>query len=156
MSDLTNVVLAFIVAGLTIATGLGLLVRATSQRSASASESPQQPSNMRIIDWFNSAVNIVMGVLLGIVIAGLAQLITTDFWLVAILIPILFAGLLLFDGLINGLLDKVFPSGIRPARKAQVPRPAPLLKRLSLPVGIVVGIALAQAGLGDKLIGIIW
>lgn len=155
MSDPTNVVLVFAVVGLTVATGVWLLVRANSQHSASSGKSLGELSDMRIIDWFNTAVNIGLGVLLGVVIVGLVQLITTGFWLIAILIPIIGAGLLLFDGLFNGLVDKIFPSGIRPARKSPVRRRAPLPKRLSLPVGIVVGVALAQAGLGDKLLGII-
>lgn len=155
MFDITNVVLSFTVVGFTVAAGVWFLARATSQRAAGSGECLGALSNMRTIDWFNAAVNVVVGVLLGIVIAGLVQLVTTGFWLVAILIPTLFAGLLLFDGLIDGLIDKVFPSGIRSARKPQVQRRAPLLKRLSLPVGIVVGVALAQAGLGDKLLGIL-
>ncbi len=156
MSELTNVVLIFTVVGLTIAAGVWFLVRANSQPSAGSGGATGDLSNMRIMDWFNTAVNIVVGVLLGIGIAGLVQLITTGFWFVAILIPILFAGVLLFDSLINGLVDRIFSTGIRSPRRPKARRRrAPLLKRLSLPVGILIGIALAQVGLGDPLLGII-
>lgn len=154
MSDLTNLILAFAVAGLTIAVGIWLLVRGQVGANNADSEPLGQLSDMGILDWINTALNLVLGVLLGNVIAGLVQLVATGFWVLAILMPVLFAGLLLFGGLIDGLVDRVFPSGIRPARKPKARRRLPLLRRLSLPVGIVVGVALAQVGLGDRLLTI--
>ncbi len=103
-------------------------------------------------DWFNAAVNLVLGVLLGLVIDGLAQLVTTAFWPVVVIIPLLFFAILLFDGLIDGLVEKVFPRGVRPARKTRPAKRTPLPRRLSLPVGLVLGVALARFGSGNVLI----
>lgn len=162
MSDLTIITLAFAGAGLTISLGVWLLVRtklgadrADPEQSDSGGDSSSERGSMQVNDWVNAAVNVVIGVLLGIAIVRLGQLITTAFWPVVVLIPILIGGFLLFDGLIDRLFDKVFPSGIRAARKSPARRRAPLPRLLSLPVGIVLGVALDWLGFGDRLLGII-
>lgn len=162
LSDPSNSTLAFAVVGFIVAVGVWLLVRAksrtdeaSSQQSDSGSGYTSQRGNMRANDWFNTALNIVMGTLLGIVVAGLGQKLATNFWLTVILTLILVAGFLGFNGLIDGLIDKIFPSGIRSARKPQARRRTPLLRLLSLPIGIVLGVALALLGLGDSLLDMI-
>ena len=70
---------------------------------------------MQIFDWVNAAENVAIGVLLGIAIIRLGQLTMTAFWSVAVLIPMLLAGIFLFDRLIDWLFDRVFPSRIRAA-----------------------------------------
>ncbi len=109
------------------------------------------PVFMRAGDWANAAVNLVVGVLLGVAINGLVQLISTGSWFLAVLIAVLstvFLLLLWFDG----LFDKVFPSGVQPARKPQM-LPKPLARRLSLPAGLILGVILASLGLDEWLLG---
>ncbi len=96
-----------------------------------------------------------MAALFGIIVAGLGQKLTTNFWLIAIFAPILFGGFLLLDGFISGLIDQVFPSRIRPARKLLAERRKPLPRLLSLPGGIFLGVVLVWLGLGGSLLEMI-
>ena len=48
---------------------------------------------------------------------------------------------------------KLLPSGIRPARKPESARKTLLLRRLSLPAGLVLGVVLGSLGLDDYLSG---
>lgn len=111
---------------------------------------------MQISNWFNAAVNVAIGIFVGIVIAQLGRLIALGFWPIAIILLILIAGYLLFEGMFNRLVDKVFPSGIRPARKPTTRRRAPLPRLLSLPVGIILGVALDWLGLSEGLLALIY
>jgi hypothetical protein len=104
-------------------------------------------------DWANAAVNVVIGVFLGIVINGLVQLISTGLWFVAVLIVMLAGVLLLLESWFDDLFEKVFPSGIRPVRKSQKMRKATLTRRLSLSSGLVLGIVLAGLGLDARILG---
>ena len=96
--------------------------------------------------WASAAVNLVIGVLLGVAINGLARLMFSGAWLAVINLLILFAALSLIVWLHDRLGDWLFPSGIRPARKPEKARRKPLFRRLSLPAGLVLGIVLAGLG----------
>lgn len=106
---------------------------------------------MQSNDWFNAAINFVAGVLLGVVIDGLRPQLTSNFWLVAILVPMVFSGIVLFDRLFEGLFDKVFSSGIRSAKRPLPKRRAPLPRLLALPLGVTLGLASAWFGVGASL-----
>lgn len=108
---------------------------------------------MEVGDWANTAVNLVLGVFVGIAIHGLMQLITTAFWPVAIVISLLFAVVPLIDYWLDWLIDRVFPSGIRAARKPQAEGRTPLPRLLSLPAGLIVGVALARLDLDNAIVG---
>ncbi|MFK7914114.1 MAG: hypothetical protein AB8B93_09385 [Pseudomonadales bacterium] len=105
-------------------------------------------------DWLNAAVNLVIGLLLGLAVFYLGQLVTTGSWLLALSIVILSAGLWLFEGLLDRVMEKIFPSGIRPARSPKR-RATPLPRRLSMPAGLVLGAALAWLGWSDKILGML-
>ena len=106
---------------------------------------------MQAGDWIYAMVNVVVGVFLGVVIEGLVRLMTTAFWPVAVLILLPSAALFFFESLFDGLVDRVFSRGIRPARKPQTGNRTPL--RLSLPTGVVLGVVFARLGLGNRLLG---
>ncbi len=107
---------------------------------------------MHVGDWVNAATNIFFGVLLGVVIKGLVDLTSTHFWTVAVVILLGAVTLEFFDKVLDKVLGKVFPGGIRSARKSQNGR-APLPRRLSLPAGLAIGFILAHLGLGSAVIG---
>ncbi|MEH6586176.1 MAG: hypothetical protein V7720_06440 [Halioglobus sp.] len=107
---------------------------------------------MRIGDWFYSTTNVVLGLLAGIMVFGLVQLITTGFWPVAIIIIVGFAGLLLLDDVMDRFVDWLFPSGIRASRIHYKKAKAPVIRLLSFPLGFVSGGILAHLGLGNSLI----
>jgi hypothetical protein len=104
-------------------------------------------------NWANTAVNFVIGTLLGVAINGLIQLVFTGAWVavlnLSVLAVTLFCILLLHDWLGN----KLFPGGIRPAREPEKGSRTPLARRLGLPVGLVVGVLLAALGLDDWVFG---
>ena len=107
---------------------------------------------MRVGDWFNSAINVIVGLLIGIASYGLVQLITTGFWSVAIIIIVGFAGFWLLDGIIVRIVDWIFPPGIRAPSKHYKKAKAPVIRLLSFPLGFVSGGILAHLGLGNSLI----
>ena len=129
--------------------------QAKSRSSSGQNGRPNGRRSMQVGDWANAAVNIVLGVFLGVVIDGLLQLATTAFWPVAVIAPLLFAGVILLERVTDKLIDPIFPSGVRPARKPRAKGRKPLLRLLSLPVGLIVGMALARLGLGDAILGML-
>jgi hypothetical protein len=68
-------------------------------------------------DWLHAAANLLIGALLGIGATGLIELATSALWPLAILIPLLSAGLFLFEWVLDKAVDRLFPGGIRPAKK---------------------------------------
>jgi hypothetical protein len=110
---------------------------------------------MQVGDWANAAINLVIGVLLGSAADGLVQLATTAFWPLAVVIPLLFAGVFLFSWVLDMLTDRLFTIGVRPARTPKEEGRTPLLRLLSLPVGLVLGVALARLGLDETILGAI-
>lgn len=108
--------------------------------------------SMQVGDWFTAAINLVIGVLLGSAADGLVKLATTAFWPLAVVIPLLLAGVFLFSWVLDVLTDRLFTIGIRPARKPKQEGRTPLPRFLSLPVGVVLGVAIARLGLDDRIL----
>ena len=104
-------------------------------------------SAMKTSDWFDAVMNVVIGVFLGV------AMVASGSWFIAVLIPLSATVLFFYMSLSDRLIDKVFPSGIRPAHKSKKTRKNPLAKRLSFPLGLVLGIVLAALGLGDRFLG---
>ncbi len=107
---------------------------------------------MNIWDWANSATNLVVGLLLGWAAYGLVGLMTTAFWPLAIIIPVLFLGVLLLDSALNAVSEKFFPGGVK---RPRIPRQKPLGRRLSLPLGLAIGLVVAWLGLDLPILGTI-
>lgn len=103
-------------------------------------------------DWFNSAVNVVIGVLLGSAAHGAMQLVTTVYFPIVVLTALMFGGLVLLDSAIDRLFSRFFGPGIRPAHK---PGRKPLARILSLPTGLVLGVVLAALGLSQSILAML-
>lgn len=110
---------------------------------------------MQIGDWINAAFLLVIGVFLGFVVDGILQLATTSFWPLAIILLLMFAGIFLFELLMDKLFSRIFPIGVRPAHKSQAKKRKPLAIYLSLPVGVILGVGFARLGLTDTIFGMI-
>jgi hypothetical protein len=113
---------------------------------------------MKAADWLNAAINAVIGLLLGLVLHGIVQLVTDGAWGMALIVVMLGVAMLLliyFDGLIGRLLDRIFPSGVRAAATPAKDNRKPLVRRLSLPAGLVLGVILALFGLADTILGLL-
>ena len=106
-----------------------------------------EESAMKAGDWFDTVINFGIGVFLAVAMAASGS------WFVAVLIPLLFAVLCFYITLFDRLIDKIFPSGIRPTKKLKKVRKVPLVKRLCLPLGLVLGIVLAALGLSGRFLG---
>ena len=144
---------------LALVIGVGWLVsaqlkagRAASGPEGTAGERDDERRGMQPGDWLNASVNVVVGLFLGIAIDGIVRLLTTAFWPVAVVIPALFVGVFLLNESFSRLIDRMFPGGVRPALKTRARRRRPRPRRLSLPVGLLLGVALARLGLGDGLL----
>ena len=117
--------IAFIVTCIILSAVAWLFVKArtgSAERSKELQDRRAEDLIMQAGDWINATVNVVIGVLLGVVIVSLFQLITTAFWPVAVFIPLLAAAVFFFWSLIDRLAERVFPSGIRPAHSPQQTR----------------------------------
>lgn len=128
---------------------------ANSESSSRSDDYVAVRSIMQFGDWVNTVILVFLGIILGIVIDALMQLLTTALWPVAIIIPLIFAGVLLFGKLFDEILNRIFPGGIRPARKPQVASRKPLPRLLSLPVGLIIGIIMVRLGYGDAILRMI-
>lgn len=110
---------------------------------------------MQVGDWFNAAFNLAIGVLLGSAADGLVQLATTASWPLAVIIPLLFAGVFLFSWALDAVTDRLFIIGVRPAHRPKEDGRTPLPRLLSLPVGLVLGVVFARLGLDDTIFAVI-
>jgi hypothetical protein len=110
---------------------------------------------MQTHDWINAGFLLVFGVFLGFVVDGILQLATTSFWPLAIILLLMVAGIFLFELLMDKLFSRIFPIGVRPANKSPAQGRKPLPVFLSLPAGVILGIALARLGLADTILGVI-
>jgi len=162
MSDLTGIIIFSVVACLIIAVGVGLFMgielnnnRAESGASGSESGSVNERRRMQFGDWLNAAISLIIGMLLGSVVDGLAQLVTTGLWLSAVVIVLVGAGFFLFMLVFDKLSDRLFLIGVRPATKQQAKGRTPLPRLVSLPVGVVLGVVLTRLGFDGAILGMI-
>ena len=158
MSDLMFNEIIFSIAStgivVVMAVVLWLRVRSGSKLNEKDAKLPNQRTAalfMEAGDWASIPVNIVVGVLLGVAIHGVAELMLRGAWFYVVILVVLSAALFLIVRLHDFIGEKLFPSGIRPARNPQAKRKRPLLRRLSFPAGLVVGIVLAALGLDIPL-----
>jgi hypothetical protein len=113
----------------------------------------KESRRMQASDWFNAVINLIIGLLLGSFVDGLVQLVATGLWLSAGIITLLFGGLFLAMLVFDKVTDRLFSIGIRPAPRQQVKGRTPLLRLVSLPMGVLLGVLLARLGLDDKILG---
>jgi hypothetical protein len=109
-------------------------------------------------DWINAAFLIAIGLLMGLVVDGLWGLVEGGAWRLAVVTALVGGAAVLllfwFDGLVGRLLGQLFPGGVRPA-PARSPRPRkPVALLVSLPAGLVLGIALARMGYTSAILGL--
>ena len=114
-----------------------------------------QRRDMQPGDWFNAVAFLVVGIFLGIAVEGLLRLVHSGAWLLAVAVVLPFVGLLLFENLLNKLFEKIFPTGIRPARNPKPKTRGPLIRLLSFPVGLLAGALLARLGLGTTILSML-
>lgn len=103
-------------------------------------------------DWINAVALMAMGVCLGLALDLLLTLDRATFSMTAISMAILFWGLIAASSVIDGLFERLFPGGIKPARNAPAKERRPLAVLASLPAGILIGLTGAQFGLGGLLL----
>jgi uncharacterized membrane protein YdfJ with MMPL/SSD domain len=105
-------------------------------------------------DWRNGAVMAVIGAFLGMAAHGLAGLMAAGFWVSAALVVLPFLALVLFVQAFDGLCDRLFPSGVRPA-KAQTSERRPLARTLALPASLALGAAAGWLWLSGPSMGML-
>ena len=110
---------------------------------------------MRPSDWGNSAVNIVIGVFLGLAAVGMAELILGGNWFFVVLVVVLFSGVMLFDRGLERLWDWSYRIGTNRVPPRKVARRKPWIRRLSLPAGLLMGVVLSLVGLGDTILSLL-
>lgn len=107
---------------------------------------------MQAGDWFNGTALLAVGVFLGLALDGMSDLVGTAFWPLIIIIPVLFGAVFVFAQVFEGMIARIFPSGIKPAAGHQKNEQRPLALVLSLPCGLVLGVIGGQMGLRALLL----
>jgi len=107
---------------------------------------------MQAGDWFNGAAILAVGVFLGLAADSMVDLAGTASWPLITIIPVLFGGAFLCVVLLDSLIDRVFPSGVKPSSKTLAKKRKPFALLMSLPAGIAIGVIGAQLGLSDLLL----
>lgn len=156
-------ILFFIVTSLIITIIVWLTMQSNTKAGPANSESNNNLDDytgirrtLHFVDWVYNFVLVIAGMVLGVAIDYIVQLLPTAFWSVAVIIPILlFVGGLLFADLLDGIVDRIFPSGIRPARNPQKTKRIPFPLLLSLSAGIIIGFILARLGFGNTILRLI-
>ena len=110
---------------------------------------------MRAEDWINSVAFLGIGLFLGIALEALLRLVFSGAWALAIGVVLPFLGFLLFYIVLNKLYDKIFPSGIRPARNAKTKGGTPLIRLFSFPAGLMIGVVVASLGFGTAILALL-
>lgn len=103
-------------------------------------------------DWVDSVFFLLIGAILGSVAEGLSLLVTSSFWPVAVIILLVILGALLSEFLIDKLIDRIFPSGVRAVYEPEKKGRRPLILLLSFPLGFVLGVILSKLGLDGTII----
>lgn len=107
---------------------------------------------MNMGDWFNSIAFLAVGIYVGLAVDGILKLDWVIFWIFAIGMPIVFWVFIALSGMIDGLIDRILPGGIKPARNPRPKERKPLLVLFSLPAGVVAGLVGARFGLAGLLL----
>lgn len=102
-------------------------------------------------DWTNAALLLAVGFFLGLAGSNMVKLLGTPFWPLVILIPALFGGVVLFDMLLDRVVNRILPSGLKPATQPKTKERKPLALLFSLPAGFLIGLIGATLGL-DKIL----
>ncbi|NKI34010.1 hypothetical protein HFP89_02370 [Wenzhouxiangella sp. XN79A] len=105
------------------------------------------------LDWILAVLNFVIGVFLGVALNGLIQLVASGAWVAVLNLVVLLAALFLIVNVHEWLGEKLFPSGIRPARRPGNGPTTSRVRRFGLPVGLALGVFVAALGLTDGLSG---
>lgn len=95
---------------------------------------------MQFEDWFDTGIKVLIGMFLGFVTDTLAQMATTAFWPVAVILAFIF----LFELIFDKLTDRLFLSKVRESNHANRRGSKPLLRKMSLPAGVLFGVVLAE------------
>ena len=106
----------------------------------------QKRRPMYFFDWVEATALLLVGLFLGMAIGLQLQLSAFWFWATTPVLIVLFGGVLLLDRFLDKISEKIFPTGIRPAKNPKPKGPRPLPKLLSFPVGLSLGLLLAWLG----------
>jgi hypothetical protein len=111
---------------------------------------------MEPLDWMSAAFNVAIGLFLGLALSGFVELVADGFWFLAVAAAVIGGGaalaLIIYDGLFRRAFDWIFPGGVQPAANPAPRRRAPLVRLMSLPSGILLGVVLAQLGLTQTIL----
>ena len=106
---------------------------------------------MRADDWLHAVAYFMIGALLGSAATGLAQLLLSGAWVMAMIMTVFAVAMFLIVLASDKLLDRLFTIGIRPANNPGPKARKPLPRVLSFPAGFLLGIALALLGIDVTL-----
>ena len=102
---------------------------------------------MSVSDWKSAGFNLAIGILLGSAVFGMVRLVVDGFWVTAVIAAVISVGLFLFMVISDKILDRLFTIGVKPSSVQYPQRRHPLLRRLSLPGGFILGLMIAMLGL---------
>ncbi|MEM9320857.1 MAG: hypothetical protein AAGA70_17910, partial [Pseudomonadota bacterium] len=107
---------------------------------------------MSATDWISAAVNLVIGFFLGIAAMALLALIQSGAWLIGLFIVAAIGTVFLFANALDGLSNRLFRSGVRPPKNPARTASKPPLRRLSLPLGLALGVLVERLGMSGTIL----
>ncbi len=112
----------------------------------------KQRRSMELWDWVNATFLLLIGLLLGIALDGIGQLVATGFWIMALILVLLFLAVFLFELLMDKVFNRFFTIGVRQVNEPGTNKYRPLIVMFSLPSGILIGVLLARLGLAGTVL----
>ncbi len=106
---------------------------------------------MRTRDWIYSSMYVAVGLLSVLTAEGLAMLVVTECWPLVLVVPILIASPVLFEKVFKELIDWVFPRNATSPRGPDSNGDTPVVRLLSLPFGVALGVVFALLGWTDAV-----
>ncbi|MBF9029121.1 hypothetical protein HKCCE3408_01820 [Rhodobacterales bacterium HKCCE3408] len=108
---------------------------------------------MSFDDWISTIGGIGIGFFLGLAAYALAGLFLNGAWLIALAVIVPWLAWLAFYVVLENMAERVFPTGMKQARRLEARRGKPLARRLAGPAGFAIGAFAAWLGLTETILG---
>lgn len=114
-----------------------------------------QRREMELWDWINTGFLLLIGLLLGIALDYIGQLVAMGFWVIAVILLLLFLAVFLFELLMDKIVNRIFTIAVRQVNEPSERKKKPLMVILSFPSGVLLGVLLARVGLSIAILDLI-
>lgn len=101
---------------------------------------------MALWDWANAGFLLLIGLLLGVALDSVIDLVAMGYWIMAVILVLAFLAVFVFELLMDKVFDKFFHIGVKRVSEPDEQKYKPLIVLLSFPTGMLLGVLLAGTG----------